>query len=110
MATEALSSGEAEFYASVKGTSSGLSTVAILSDMGLSEGTYATRVRIINLRDSDSYAPVSPSFMSTNAREVFVEDNTGTPTGYGAGSLDPDPLYLGALDATVVEIPIFPQE
>ena len=33
--TEALSSGEAELYASVKGTSSGLGSVSIASDMGL---------------------------------------------------------------------------
>ena len=35
-ATEALSTGEAEFYASVKGTSCGLGSVSSTSDMGLS--------------------------------------------------------------------------
>ena len=40
-----------------------------------------------------------------------MEDLTGTPLGFGNSSLDPDPLYVGALRALVpVELQSFSVE
>ena len=88
-----------EAYPGEGGTIGGFAYQIDLSDLGLTPGSYASAVRIINLTGRDSYATVSPAFMSASARRVLVEDNTQTPTGFGGGSLDPDPLYLGVISS-----------
>lgn len=78
-----------------------------LSDFGLGNGDEIDRIRLVNLTDEDRMLNVS------RVGTVLPEDNGSTSTftpdpgplagysTYGASSLDPDPLYVGALHTAV---------
>jgi hypothetical protein len=60
-----------------------------LSDMGLAPGEKVRAIHIANLIAADTLNGTS------GTRIVHLNNNIGTPHGFGSGALDPDPLYVG---------------
>lgn len=84
-------------------TEGAMATGFDLSDLGVAPGVAVDRIRLVNATDEDRTVDAS------GRGAVIPEDNGATSTWtpdpgplasyglYGAGSLDPDPLYVAAL-------------
>lgn len=77
-----------------------------LSDLGIPADHEVDVIRVVNLTNRDTFGSATGSGF-----EVLMENLTGTALGFGNSSLDPDPLYVGALNALVpVELTSFSVE
>ncbi len=84
-------------------TQGGMAYAIDLSDLGIPANNEIDVIRVVNLTNRDTRGSAAGSGF-----EVLVENLTGDPLGFGNSSLDPDPLYAGALHTLVpVELQSF---
>jgi hypothetical protein len=84
-------------------TEGAFATVYDLSDLGIADGDFIDMIRLVNMTDEDRMVS------ATGIGFVIPEDDGDTSSflpepgalagfaNYGASTLDPDPLYVGAL-------------
>lgn len=78
------------------GSSGAMATAFDISDFGLISIDPIGTIQIANLIASDT--------IGANGSVLF--DGSGSPHGFGSGSLDPDPLYVGALSSVSTAAPV----
>lgn len=87
-------------------TQGGMAYGIDLSDLNIPTNNEIDIIRVVNLTNRDTFGPASGSGF-----EVLMENLTGTPLGFANSALDPDPLYVGALNTLVpVELQSFSLE